>query len=348
MNNKIKIVLIGIIIGIGMISLLLSRTMAYDTNGAYDSCSNFYYIPNFYSGFNLPSPATPTPTTYQYNGFNFSIPASAISSDSNFFTWTASAGYNVPDLQIKMSEGANGRIPYFLFLTKDGLNGINNGTQRGFYLESYAYYTFLVPYNNSIFVIGSNVYGHATGSPVVLYGSPSILASSIYGATQLLLQYKGSPFTVTANNSNYSQTGMAITLATNAGLGISTLTQNNAIMNTGPIYPRNPSNIAQTLTQPTIVTVYDNDLAGLSYTGWTTTGSGFLVSGVLTVNMGLSYDSASAYKCTANYDGVPSGVAGILAITRSTGSQFVITSVSSTGAVNTSDTNKVQYTCIGY
>jgi hypothetical protein len=118
-------------------------------------------------------------------------------------------------------------------------------------------------------------------------------------------------------------------------------------MNVGPIYPRNPSNIAQTLTQPTIVTVYDNNLAGISVTGWLTTGSGNLASGVWTVNMGLPYHNTS-YKCSSNYDGVPSGVAGILAITKSTASQFTITSVTTAALVNTTDVNKVQFTCVGY
>jgi hypothetical protein len=252
----------------------------------------------------------------------------------------------VPDLQIIGGEGTAGLIPYFLFETKDGVNGINNGILRGFYLESYAGRINMVPYN-STFLIGSNINAHYTNNPVIIIGAPTILESQ-FTNPNLVNLYQATPFTVTSNQYSYVSTGIGITMATNAGLGLFTLTQNNAIMNTGPIYPRNPANVAQTLTQPTIQSVYDNNLAGISYTGWSVTGSGNLSSGVLTVNLGLSFDNANAYKCSANYDGVPTTVAGFLAITRNSGSQFVITSVNSMGGTNTTDANKVQWTCIGY
>jgi len=323
---------------------------AWDTSGSW---GNYGYTPcpaNSSCVFNnpilFPNPSTLTPTTYSYNGFSFSIPASAVSSNSEFFTWTASAGYNVPELQIIGGEASGGLIPYFLFKTKDGVYGINNGILRGFYLESYAGFSFIVPYNSTL-VIGSDGYRHLTNKPIIINGAPTILESS-YATPNLVDLYQGTPFTVTSSGNSYVASGIGITMATNAGLGLSTLTQNNAIMNTGPIYPRNPANIAQTLTQPTIQPVYDNNLAGLSYTGWSETGSGNLSSGVLTVNLGLPFDNATAYRCSANYDGVPTTVAGFLAITKNSGSQFVITSVNSTGGTNTTDANKVQWTCIGY
>jgi hypothetical protein len=323
---------------------------AWDTSGSW---GNYGYTPcpaNSSCVFNnpilFPNPSTPTPTTYSYNGFSFSIPASAVSSNGAFFTWTASVGYNVPDLQIIGSEGVGGLIPYFLFETKDGVNGINNGVLRGFYLESYAGQTFIVPYN-STFIIGSDGYNHTMNKSIIISGAPTILAS-LYANPNLVDLYLNTPFTVTSNQYSYASTGIGITMATNAGQGIYTQTQNNAIMNTGPIYPRNPANVAQTLTQPTIQSVYDNNLAGISYTGWSVTGSGNLSSGVLTVNLGLPFDNVNAYRCSANYDGVPTTVAGFLAITKNSGSQFVITSVNSTGGTNTTDANKVQWTCIGY
>jgi len=339
-----------------IVTILLYATIAYSggfgrnysggywTNGGYTPCpANSSCV--FNNPILLPNPSTPTPTTYSYNGFSFSIPASITSGDNFFFTWTASAGYNVPELQI-MGNTGHVTIPHFLFETKDGVNGINNGILRGFYLESYIGSTFIIPYNSTL-VIGSNAYAQITSKPVVINGAPTILTSQ-YANPNLVNLYQGTPFTVTSNNIGYVATGIGITMATNAGQGIYTLTQNNAIMNTGPIYPRNPANVAQTLTQPTIQPVYDNNLAGLSYTGWSVTGSGNLSSGVLTVNLGLSYDNATAYRCSANYDGVPTTVVGFLAITKNSGSQFVITSVNSTGGTNTTDANKVQWTCIGY
>jgi hypothetical protein len=307
-----------------------------------------YYITNAggQNFVNFKNPSTPTPTTYSYNGFSFSIPASIANGNNSFFTWTASAGYNVPELQIIGNAGRS-VIPYFLFETKDGVNGVNNGILRGVYLESYAGNTYIVAYNNSKLIIGSNVYADISSYPVIIDGAPTILTSQ-YANPNLVNLYQSTPFTVTSSQFGYASTGIGITMATNAGQGIYTQTQNNAIMNTGPIYPRNPANVAQTLTQPTIQPVYNNDLAGISYTGWSVTGSGNLSSGVLTVNLGLSFDNANAYKCSANYDGVPTTVAGFLAITRNSGSQFVITSVNSTGGTNTTDANKVQWTCIGY
>jgi len=304
-----------------------------------------YYITNAggQNFVNFKNPSTLTPTTYSYNGFSFSIPASAVSSNSAFFTWTASAGYNVPELQIIGGEAGGGLQPYFLFKTKDGIYG---GTLRGFYLESYVGFSFIVPYNSTL-IIGSNGYGHITNKPIIINGAPTILVSS-YTTPNLVDLYQGTPFTVTSSGNSYVASGIGITMATNAGLGLSTLTQNNAIMNVGPIYPRNPANVAQTLTQPTIQPVYDNNLAGLSYTGWSVTFSGSLSNGVLTVNFGLPFDNVNAYNCTVNYNGVPTGVAGILAITKSTASQITVTSVTTAAAVNTTDTNSVAGICIGY
>jgi len=320
---------------------------AWDTSGSW---GNYGYTPcpaNSSCVFNnpilLPNPSTPTPTTYSYNGFSFSVPASAVSTNSAFFTWTARAGGNVPELQIIGSEQTSGLIPYFLFETKDGVSGVNNGTLRGIQLESYANQTIINPYNTGALIIGYST----AGSVVVIDGAPTILESQ-YANPNLVNLWQSSPFTVTSNQFSYGSTGIGISMATNAGQGIYTKTQNNAIMNTGPIYPRNPANVAQTLTQPTIQPVYDNNLAGLSYTGWSATGSGNLVNGVLTVNLGLPFDNVNAYRCSANYDGVPTTVAGFLAITKNSGSQFVITSVNSTGGTNTTDANKVQWTCIGY
>jgi len=307
----------------------------YWTNGGYNPCpANASCV--FNNPIIFPNPSAPTPTTYSYNGFSFSVPASAVTSSSPFFTWTISGGYNVPEIQIMGGGGSSGTDLYLT--TRDKLYNV----LRGIYYLSYANQTIMLPYNTGALIIG-----YLPGSTVVIYGAPTILAS-MYANPNLVNLWQSSPFTVTSNLFVYVSTGIGITMATNAGQGIYTQTQNNAIMNTGPIYPRNPSNVAQTLTQPTIQPVYDNNLAGISYTGWSVTGSGNLSGGVLTVNLGLSYDNATAYRCSANYDGVPTTVAGFLAITKNSGSQFVITSVNSTGGTNTTDANKVQWVCIGY
>jgi len=305
---------------------------AWDTSGSW---GNYGYTPcpaNSSCVFNnpivFPNPFTPTPTTYSYNTVTITVP----STSGNGLT----IGVYSSDLNPSLYYNKFQILPSVNSFSEQGFlfSLMRMGNLVQFAINNSGGTIFLTPTSNAGFVEFN--YG---GHPLELMNSNRNGNSFIYIDNTL-------SFTVTANDS--PNTGIGITMATNAGLGLSTLTQNNAIMNTGPIYPRNPANVAQTLTQPTIQPVYDNNLAGLSYTGWSATGSGNLSSGVLTVNLGLPFDNVNAYKCSANYDGVPTTVAGFLAITKNSGSQFTITSVNSTGGTNTTDVNKVQWTCIGY
>jgi hypothetical protein len=289
-----------------------------------------YYITNAagQNFVNFKNPSTPTPTTYSYNTIATTVPHGYT---GNVFTQSVydANGAFIGSINLYTDSSS----PWSLIMSSPSMGTLNisvdstNGWKIAQSLGRLLIYTIAGGGNN----------------PLVLVGGPIVLSG-----TAGLLVWSARPFSYTSNSYSAVNSGIGITMATNVGQGIYTLTQNNAIMNTGPIYPRNPANVAQTLTQPTIQPVYNNDLAGISYTGWSVTGSGNLSSGVLTVNLGLSFDNANAYKCSANYDGVPTTVAGFLAITRNSGSQFVITSVNSTGGTNTTDANKVQWTCIGY
>ena len=289
-----------------------------------------YYITNNggQNFVNFKNPSTPTPTTYSYNTITTTVP----STSGNGLTFTVYSSDLNPNsyynkLQISPSFFSGSETGFIFSLMRTG-----NLVQYG--IANAGGDIYLNPYSNN--GLTRVVYG---GHPLILYNSYS-------GTNSFVAVDSTLSFTV-ASGSNINSS-LGITIATNAGQGIYTLTQNNAIMNTGPIYPRNPANVAQTLTQPTIQPVYNNNLAGLSYTGWSVTGSGNLVNGVLTVNLGLPFDNVNAYRCSANYDGVPTTVAGFLVITKNSGSQFVITSVNSTGGTNTTDANKVQWVCIGY
>jgi len=325
---------------------------AWDTSGSW---GGYGYTPcpaNSSCVFNnpiiFPNPSTPIPTTYGYNSINGLASGLYITDIYNNTIQMNSTGMNIASnssYPLILSGGGNLGTASLIIENVSGANGaifqnnslalvdfgfkINNGTQLNLRMDDRpgfppGSYANLVPQFEFMNPVPSN-------APSFWF----IIANPFVG-TGLGISFS----TATA--------GIAITMATNAGLGLSTLTQNNAIMNTGPIYPRNPANVAQTLTQPTIQPVYNNNLAGLSYTGWSVTGSGNLVNGVLTVNLGLPFDNVNAYRCSTNYDGVPASVAGFLAITKNSGSQFVITSVNSTGGTNTTDANKVQWTCIGY
>ena len=327
-----------------IVTILLYATIAYSggfgrnysggywTNGGYNPCpANASCV--FNNPIIFPNPSTPTPTTYSYNSITETV--------SNVASYTAFT-QTIYDTQGRIigqkyfQTGGGGSTNSFVW-TINNYNGWANGVAR---LEANSNFGLRL-YLQSPYV-QSEIY--TGGNRLLIWGSPLILSGINYPYVGLDMAF---PFS-TVTHPSLTTSGIGITMATNAGQGIYTLTQNNAIMNTGPIYPRNPANVAQTLTQPTIQPVYDNNLAGLSYTGWSETGSGNLSSGVLTVNLGLPYDNASAYRCSANYDGVPTTVAGFLAITKNSGSQFVITSVNSTGGTNTTDANKVQWTCIGY
>jgi len=288
-----------------------------------------YYITNAggQNFVNFKNPSTPTPTTYSYNTIATTMPHGYT---GNVFTQSVydANGAFIGSINLYTDSSS----PWSLIMSSPSMGTLNisvdstNGWKIAQGLGRFLIYT----------ITGGN-------NPLVLVGGPTVLSG-----TAGFLIWSARPFSYTSNTYGAMNSGIGITMATNAGQGIYTLTQNNAIMNTGPIYPRNPANVAQTLTQPTIQPVYDNNLVGISYTGWSETGSGNLSNGVLTVNLGLPYDNATAYKCSANYDGVPTTVAGFLAITKNSGSQFVITSVNSTGGTNTTDANKVQWTCIGY
>jgi len=288
-----------------------------------------YYITNN-SGqnfVNFKNPFTLIPTTYSYNSITTTVPHGYT---GNVFTQSVYDANGAFMGSINLYTDSF--TPWNLIMSSPSVGTLNIGVDSTSGWKIAQGLGRLLIYSIS----GGN-------NSLVLVGGPTILSGS--GG---LLVWSARPFSYTSNTYGATNSGIGITMATNAGQGIYTLTQNNAIMNTGPIYPRNPANVAQTLTQPTIQPVYNNNLAGLSYTGWSETGSGNLSSGVLTVNLGLPYDNATAYRCSANYDGVPTTVAGFLAITKNSGSQFVITSVNSTGGTNTTDANKVQWTCIGY
>lgn len=303
----------------------------YYTNGGYSPCpaNTSCVIPN---GLSFINPYGFTPTSLQYNQETALVPYTT----TNFNTFTQSV------------TDSNGNL---LASTYFGINS-NSTNSWNFYMHnpysSFLSSTLSISANGGAWSIrqqsGGLYLGDYAGS-LVMQGNPTVLTNWYSGTP--IYQIEANPFSV-SSNSIPTQTGIGITIATNAGLGISTLTQNNALLNTGPIYPRNPANVGQTLSQPTIVTVYDNNTAGLSYTGWVSKGSGNLVAGVLTVNLGLSYDNTLTYACTASYDGVPATITGILGINRVSGSQFSVTSYSSLAAVNTTDVNKVQWVCGGY
>ena len=295
----------------------------------YKEYSCCYYITNN-SGqnfVNFKNPFTLIPTTYSYNSITTTVPHGYT---GNVFTQSVRDANGAFMGSINLYTDSV--TPWSLIMSSPSVGTLNIGVDSTNGWKIAQGLGRLLIYS----ITGGN-------NPLVLVGGPTILSGS--GG---LLVWSARPFSYTSNTYGATNSGIGITMATNAGQGIYTLTQNNAIMNTGPIYPRNPANVAQTLTQPTIQPVYDNNLAGLSYTGWSVTFSGSLSSGVLTVNFGLPFDNVNAYNCTVNYNGVPSGVAGILAITKSTASQITVTSVTTAAVVNTTDTNSVAGICIGY
>ncbi len=275
---------------------------------------------------NIVNPTLPTATTYGYNAITATVPYTTTAFNAMTQSTYDSNGNLLASTYFTInSQGSNSwnfymHNPYSGFFTGTLNIGADGG--NGFWITEGG---------------GGTLFIGSSSSGLSLIGNPTVLSGANEGLDKVYLD-EGTPFSVGTGPSNPSPTGMSITLATNAGLGISGVALDNSLWNVNAVYPRNPTNALQTLTTST-TGFYDH--LGVWHPDHKVMDNATLSSGTVTVNLAVGFQSASSFTCSVNELGDSVGTVPSLSVTKVSGIQFTINSSSG------SDASVVDYTCVG-